>query len=125
MTDILDGLKQRMRGTFINATAATNDGNPLVSDPVEFKSPKHGYKVVVSTSQSAGDPDFSKLKEILPAEVWESITDEVITREINEEKVSQAIADGKITMEQFVELVPDKKRWNVVSPKKMKEGEEL
>lgn len=125
VADMLNGLKDRMRGTFINAAAAENDGDPLVPEPVEFKSPLHGYKIVVSTSESSSDPDLSKLEEVVDPEVWNSITDTVETRVVNEQKLTQAIAEGKITMEQFIELVPDKKRWNVVSPKKMKAGEDL
>lgn len=121
--DMLEGLKKRMRSTFINATAFLNDGDPLVGH--EFKSPKNGYKIVVSKSGRAGDPDFSKLEGVVAPEVWEAITDEevIVSRTVNEEKLNQAFKEGKISMQHFIELIPEKKEWPVVTPKVMKDGD--
>lgn len=37
-----------------------------------------GYKIVVSKSGRAGDPDHSKLEGVLQKGAWEEITDEVV-----------------------------------------------
>lgn len=133
-TEILDILNARWehaaRPSFLKATAAGNEGDPVLPDGTrkEFKSHKVGFKVVVTKSGRSGEPDYSKLEKVLDEDVWEEITDaEVsVTRTVNEEKLVEALRDGKVTMEQFAALVPEKQEWPVVShPKPIKPGEEV
>lgn len=119
--DMLEGLKQRMRSTFINAATFENDGDPLAGH--EFTSAKNRFKVVVSKSGRTRDVDYAKLERVVTPEVWEAITDEEVIRTVNEDKLNQAFKEGKISMQHFIDVAPEKKEWPVVSPKEMKDGD--
>lgn len=121
--DISKGLYERDRTTAFNHLTFTNDGDPYAVG--EIRSLKHGMKVSVYNSERVGSPNYAALQELVDEDTWNDLTDEVITREVNEEKVAKALAEGNITMEQFASLIPEKKTVRNFTLKAIKEGESV
>lgn len=122
-TDILKGLNERRRSTFFNVASYLHDDDPLATHT--FTSAKHALKFVVGKSGSSPEPDYSALEGVLDEETWNDITDEVLVRQVNEDKLSKALDNGTITMQQFADLVAPRKEWRTLRVDSLKEGENL
>jgi hypothetical protein len=123
--DIVKGLYQRDRDTGLNHLTFVNDGDPYAVGNIV--SVKHGYKVAVHKTERVGAPNYAALKEVVDEEVWKEIVSEEVsvTYTVDENKVAQAMAEGKITLDQFAALVPEKKISRVFSVKPLKEGDKV
>lgn len=122
--DILKGRYTAIRSTALNlVTFLDKDNDPFACGTLT--SPALGYKMTVFKRESGGDPDFSALEGILPPKVWNSITEEVTTRQVNDDLLDEALAKGTITMEQFASIVPDKSTSRVLRVDPIKEGDAL
>lgn len=123
--DINKGLYARDRSTGLNHLTFINDGDPYAVG--EIVSVKHGHKATVHNTERVGVPNYAALKEVVDEDVWKEIVSEEVTTTytVDETKVAQAMAEGKITLEQFAALVPEKKISRVFSVKALKPGDEV
>jgi ribosomal protein S13 len=118
--DINEGLKDRDRSALFNHFSFTT-GDPYAEGTIV--SLKHGMKGVAYNSERTGKPNYEALKDVLPEEVWKEIVN--VTYEVDEEKIAQAMVEGKITMDQFSALVPEKKIIRNFTVKPLKEGDSV
>jgi hypothetical protein len=122
--DMISGRKDALRTTVLNLVSFRDEDNdPFATATIT--SPKYGYKFDVTTSKRGGDADFSLLEDKVSAEVWESITDEVVTRVPNEEKINAAFQAGLISIEDFTAILTEPKVSRVLNIRPLKEGDEL
>lgn len=121
--DILKGRHEARRATFFNMATFESGGDPYAT--AVYPSTLHGYKFVVTKQERGGDPDYSKLEELVSPDVWHSITDEVTVREVNEEKLAQALSDGRVPLDVFQEVVPAKTVVRVLKVEPLKAGDEV
>jgi len=121
--DIVKGRAAAIKATLINSLRASN---PDEEYPVgDFASATTGYKFSIYNQERGGKADYAKLQEAVGEDVWAEITDEVTTRSINEEKLTKALAEGKVTLEQFSEAVPPKTVSQAWTFKPLKAGDDV
>lgn len=104
------------------------EGSGRVEDPFAegtFSSMVHGHKFVVGSQERGGDPDWNRLEEVVDPDVWDSITEVVATRQVDEDKLLDAVTSGKITLEQYQEVIPPKTTVRVLRVVALKEGEAI
>lgn len=121
--DIIEGRRQAIRSTTFNLVTLRNGDDPYaVGDLV---STKFNKKLSVTKQVRKGEPNYEALKAVLPDKVWKAIVTEEVTvsYKVDEEKLTQALGEGKVTMEQFASLIPEEKTSRVFSLKDLKEGE--
>lgn len=125
VADIVEGRRQALRQTAFNIITLRNDGDAFATG--DLKSPKNGKKVAVTKQVRRSEPDYTRLKDMVDEDVWKDLVSEevTVTYLVDEEKIATALADGRITFDQFVALVPEEKVTRVFSLKDMKEGEPI
>lgn len=121
--DIFKGRNEARRASFFNHASFLNDGDPYATGT--YASPKHGYKFTVTKQERGGAPNLAGLEELLDAKTWNSITDEVTVRQVNEEKLQAAIGSGKLPLEAFAEVVPAPTIVRVLRVDPLKEGDPI
>lgn len=120
--DILKGRYAAIRQAVIEvARVRTDEEFPKTT----IASLKHGKKFTLTFTEKVKQPDFEDLQELISPEVWADITDEVIVREVNADKLLKALADDTITMEQYAAIVPEKTVTPVLSVRELKAGDEV
>lgn len=120
--DILKGRYAAIRQSVIEvARLRTDEEFPKTT----IASLKHGKKFTVTFTEKVKQPDFEQLQDLISPDVWANITDEVVVREVNPEKLLKALADDTITMEQYAAIVPEKTVTPVLSVRDLKAGDEV
>lgn len=120
--DILKGRYAAIRQSIIGlARLRSNEQFPKMA----FASLKHGKKFALTFTEKVKSPDYDSLQEVVSPDLWADITDEVVTREVNQEKLLKALSDNKITMEQYFAIVPEKTVTPVLSVRDLKDGDEV
>lgn len=139
--DIVKGRKEALRAIALNAVSAMNEDDPFATGTLA--SPTHGYKLVVTTAERGGEPNLAALEDMVESKVWDAITDQVVTRQVNEEKLAAALATcrecGKqqhtkavkhefwpmVSFEEFQAVVPEKTVSRVLNVRPLKPGDEV
>lgn len=120
--DILKGRYAAIRQSIIEvARLRTDEEYPKTS----IASLKHGKKFALTFTEKVKQPDFESLRDVVTPDVWTDITDEVVTREVNADKLLKALSENKITMEQYFAIVPEKTVTPVLSVRDLKAGDEV
>jgi uncharacterized protein (DUF2384 family) len=121
--DIVEGRRQALRSTAFDIITLRNGDDPNATG--DLSSPKHGKKITVGKQVRKGEPNYEALKQVVDEEVWKAIVSEevTVTYKVDEEKLAEALGDGRVTLEQFAALVPEEKVSRVFSLKDLKEGD--
>lgn len=121
--DILKGRYDAIRATILNHVTAQHPGEEnAVGDVTSLK---NGAKFVVGTQERGGNPDYSALEEVVGPEIWEEITAEVVTREVDEEKLLAAMMAGKISVDDYAKIIPDKQVIRTLTVRQLKAGDKI
>lgn len=104
--NIIKGRYNAIRRTILAHLTALKGGDEFAVGQV--MSPSTGYYFDVSKTERGGSEDLNLLEAVVDADVWQMITDEVISREVNEDKLEVALNNGIITKEQFLAAFPPK-----------------
>lgn len=120
--DIIKGRYDAIRATVFNHLTA-DKGDELATG--EVISMALGHKFVVGKQERGGVPDLAALELLVSPDIWDAITTEVTVREIDEDKLSQAMALGLIQPEVFAQVVPAKTVSRTFTVKPIKEGDEV
>jgi len=122
--DILKGRYDAIRATALNlVTFRDKDSDPFACGIIS--SPAIGYKLIVSKQERGGNVNYTALEGVVDSKVWNSITEEITTREVNEDKLANALSKGVITMEQFASIIPEKTTSRVLCVDPIKAGDDI
>lgn len=120
--DIIKGRYDAIRQTVFNHVTA-DKGDEFATG--EVISMALGHKFVVGKQERGGVADLAALELLVTPEIWDAITSEVTVREVNEDKLTQAMALGLIPEEMFAQIVPAKTVSRTFTVKPLKDGDEV
>ena len=120
--DMYEGRLKAIKAAIINYNLSKSedaDGTGVVA------SVKHGKKIVIQNMDKTPAADYKALADVVPASVWDSITSEVTTREVDTEKLEQAIGAGTVTLEQIAAIQPEPRIFKTMVVRNLKKGDDI
>lgn len=120
--NILKGRYNAIRRAVLNHLTALKKGDEFATGKI--LSPANGYYFDVTKTERGGSEDLNLLVNVVSPEVWDMITDEVVSREVNEDKLEVALNNGIISPEEFISAFPPKTVSRNFTIRPIKEDEE-
>lgn len=141
--DIAKGQYERDRASILNLmTFRDPEQDPNATGTIS--SPVHGHKFVVSKSERVPEPNYAALEDVVDPEVWDDITDEIVVREVDEDRLALAMQtckhcpagkqhtakmkhdfEPKVTLEQFQAVIGEVSVSRRLLVQPLKEGDPI